>query len=283
MEKETIGYVEVVSAAFLWGFLPIAVRFGQNLGAYNLSFFRVVVAAMALLAFSLLMRGYRIVGFKHERWKLLLFGALHGFIILGYFYAIQYLSITSAVLLLYSSSIWMVVFSILILKEKPTMRNIFSIILAFVGLVLITLPDLSSFGVSFIATIAGLLAGVGAALVYILSKTFKKYDKVSLTFWQNLIAIPFLLPLVFIQPPSFTLRDIGLVLVIGIFMTAVPFVLVYRGFQKIPASKGAVVMLMEMVFPIAIALIIFREIPTIYSAIGGLLIIIGCYIVTSSK
>lgn len=51
MNKETIGFIEVFFASLLFGLMPIVVRFGENLGPYNLSFFRVLVAAICVLFF----------------------------------------------------------------------------------------------------------------------------------------------------------------------------------------------------------------------------------------
>lgn len=125
------------------------------------------------------------------------------------------------------------------------------------------------------------MAAIGFGLVYVLSKTFKTYDKVSLTFWQNTIAIPFLLPLVLIDIPKFTYTDILIVIFLGVFCTAVPFILVFKGFEKVRAQKGGVVILLDIIFPIIFALLIFKEIPSIEAAIGGILIIVASYLVSS--
>lgn len=283
MKKESIGYLQVIIASALFGFIPLFVRFGKNLGSYNLAFFRVLVATIFLGLFFMFYRKISLVPFKYEKRKLIFFGAIHGFIILGYFFAIQYLSIASAVLLLYSSSIWLVLFSYFILKEKITRRTIFALILAFIGVLFVLSPKNFFIRESLIGSIAGLLAGVGFGLVYALSKTFKKYDKVSLTFWQNLIALPFLFPLIFIDIPHFTITDIWIVVLLGSLFTAVPFILVFKGFQKIKAQKGGIVILLDIIFPILFAFLIFKEIPSFSAIIGMILIIIGTYLTASSK
>lgn len=283
IKSETIGLIEVFVASLLFGFMPILVRFGDNLGPYNLAFFRVVVASICVYLFILFSRKIKLAPFKHERWKLLFFGALHGFIILGYFFAINYLTVASAVLLLYSSSIWIVVFSHFILKEKITKRTLFALAIAFLGVILVVSPQNFFFKESLIGSLSGLAAGVGMGLVYTLSKTFKTYDKVSLTFWQNLIAIPFTLPLLFIDLPKFTLGDIGLIFLLGSLFTAVPFILIFKGFGKINAQKGSIVIMLDIVFSIIFAWIIFKETPTIFALIGGFLILIGTYLITSKQ
>ena len=283
MDKKTVGLVEIIIASLLFGFIPLVVRYDTHLGPYNLAFFRVAVAALGIFLFLKIAKNYTLQPFKSEKIKLIFFGAIHGFIILGYFFAIKYLSIASAVLLLYSAAIWIVVFSWLILKEKITPRTIIGLIVAFIGLIIIVSPKEFFVNENIIGSIAGLLAGIGFGLVYVLSKTFKKYDKVSLTFWQNFFAIPFTIPLLLIDfPKVFTLTDAGLIILLSIFFTAIPFILVFRGFEKINAQKGGVVILLDIIFPILLGLLIFKEIPTVSNIIGGVLIIIGVVIVTKN-
>lgn len=277
MKKENIGFVQIVVASVLFGFVPIVVRFGNNLGPYNLSFFRVLVAVMSLGVFYSFYRKKFMLP-RYEHGKLIFFGAIHGLVILGYFVAIQFLSVISAVLLLYSSSIWIIVFSHFILKERLTKKTWLALIIAFAGVILVLSPKDVFIKESLIGSVFGLTAGVGFGLVYVLSKTFKKYDKVSLTFWQNVIALPFLLPLIFIDFPRFTSADIWIVLLLGTVCTTIPFILVFKGFQKVDAQKGGIVILLDIIFPVLFALLVFKEVPNLLSVIGGILIIIGSYI-----
>lgn len=283
MDNETKGFIEIFIASLLFGLMPIIVRFGENLGPYNLSFFRVLVASFSIFIFILISKKLTLVKPKYEKKKLIFFGAIHGFIILGYFIAIKYLTIASAVLLLYSSSIWMVVFSYFILKEKISRRTILALIISFIGIIFIVSPQNFFLKESLIGTFSGLGAGIGMGLVYTLSKTFRKYDKVSLTFWQNLIAIPFVLPLIFIDFPKFSNLDVWLIILLGSFFTAVPFILIFKGLGKVNASKGSIVIMLDIVFSIIAAWIIFKEVPNNLTILGGILIILGTYIITTKK
>lgn len=281
MKEETIGIIEILIASVLFGFIPIIVKFGSNLGAYNLTFFRILVATICVYLFILFSKNLKLAPFKQDKWKLLLFGFIHGLIIVGYFISIQYLSVASAVLLLYSSSIWIVVFSHFILKEKITKLTIIALIVAFIGVILVASPQNFFVKESLIGSLAGLIAGIFFGLVYVLSKTFKSYDKVSLTFWQNLIALPFVTILLFFDPPKhLASNDILIVLLLGSVFTALPFVLVFKGLGKVSGQKAGVITLLDMIFPILFAFLIFKEVPTIAVVIGGVLIIIGTYLVT---
>ncbi len=283
MNKETVGFIEIFFASLLFGLLPILVRFGENLGSYNLSFFRVLVASISIFIFVLFSKKASIMPLKYEKKKMVLFGAIHGFIILGFFLSVQYLTVASAILLLYSSSIWIIVFSYFILKEKITKRTLIALVIAFVGVIFVISPSSLFVKESLIGSLSGFFAGIGMGLVYTLSKTFKKYDKISLTFWQNLIAIPFVLPLIFIDFPKFTFTDLWIVILLGSLFTALPFILIFKGFEKINAQKGSIIIMLDIVFSILFAYLIFSEIPTIGAILGGTLIIIGSYTIIAKK
>ena len=279
MKKETIGTFEIIIATILFGFIPVLVRFGSGLGAYNLSFFRILVAALFLFLLSMIFkRSYKIKPLKQYRKKIIFFGAIHGFIILAYFFAIQYLQVAQASLLIYSSAIWMTLFSSLILKEKITRRTFIALILSITGVVLVLSTGNLFSGLTFVGVLSGLFAGVSSGLVWVLSKTIKRYDRVSITFWQNLIAIPFLLPLVFIKMPHFNLSNLTAVILLGVFCTVIPFVLVFKGLQKVKGQTGGILLLLDIVFSIFFAFVILGESPALKTIIGGILIIIGSYL-----
>lgn len=282
MNQEKKGIFLIVLASVTLSVDPILVRYLQEFGVYNIVFFRVFFAALVILALAIVSKRVNLKLPKTEKLKLLIFGGLHGFIILGYFTAIIYLSIASAVLLLYSASIWMILFSALILKEKITKVSIISLIIAFSGVMMVLLPQDFQITTSLIGSVSALAAGVGFGLVYVLSKTFKTYDKVSLIFWQNLIAVPFIFPLIFFKAPVLTFNITSILLIVSI-LSVTTFFLVYKGLALVPGQKASVLILLDIIFPIFTAFIFLQEAPTIQALIGGALIIFGSYLSSSQK
>ncbi|MDP3027833.1 MAG: hypothetical protein Q8N63_09090, partial [Nanoarchaeota archaeon] len=84
MKKESIGIIQIILASVLFGILPIIVRYGINFGVYNLAFFRIFASIIILCLFFMVAKS-KLAKFKYEKGKLIFFGAIHGFIILGYF------------------------------------------------------------------------------------------------------------------------------------------------------------------------------------------------------
>lgn len=282
MKKENLGYIQVVLAQIFFSFMYIFVRSVESFGTYNLAFSRVILSAIFLFIFSLLYKKYKISSFKEEKLKLLFFGAIHGFIIIATYISIYFLSVASAMLLQSTLTIFMIIFSALILKEKIHARVYIAITLAFIGLVILLSPEGLFVKKSFVGICAGLFVGVFGGLVYVLSKTFKTYGGISLTFWQNLIASPFLIPLLFLQKPNLSLFNISFVLIIALLGT-LGFVFLFTGLRKARGSNSSLLTLLNVVLTIILAMFFFNETPSVSEIIGGILILTGIYLVLINK
>lgn len=280
MESNTKGVLEIIIAEFLVSLNYILARFGKEMGNYFLAFSRVFLSFLFTGILFLFSKKYKLVPFKYEKGKLIFFGAIHGLIVLAAFISINFLSIASSVLLQATISIWVAVFSVFILNEKLRLRAVIFLGMAFLGVILILKPETFFIEESLIGSAAGLFVGLFGGLVYVLSKTFRKYDKISLSFWQNLIAVPFLIPLLFLQKPIFSFSSSFIVVGIG-FFGAVSFIFLYSGLGRIKGQNASVLTLLYVVFSIILALILFGEVPTFREVIGGILIIISaCFINT---
>ena len=69
-------------------------------------------------------------------------------------------------------------------------------------------------------------------------------------------------------------------MLLGSVFAAIPFILLYKGFERIKLQKGSIVIMLHIIFSIIFAFIIFKEVPSLFTIIGGLLIIIGNPIIT---
>lgn len=281
MADGTKYYFYTILGACIASLIPILVRFGEGIGSSNLSFFRVFLTALFVGLFFIFSKK-KLVPPKKEKSKMLIFGALHGFIILGYFIGISLLPIALAVILFFMFPIWIALFSYIILKERITKRVGIALLISFIGLMFVVIPDSKFFSGDFLGIISAFLAGIFAGLVYVMSKMFKTYDKFSLVFWQNSIATFFLLPLLLINFPVLNYVEGGIVILIGI-ATAIPFILYYTALGKVNSGNVGVLMFLEGIIPIILAVFIFQEIPSSLTILGGVLIFYGSYLTMTDR
>lgn len=278
MEKETVGYSQIIFAQVLFSFMYLFVRYVESFGVYNLAFARVFLSAVFLFIFSVIYRKYAIQKPVNQRIRLLFFGAIHGFILVAAYLSIYLLSISTAMILQATMPIWIAIFAVFILREKISKRTILAIIISFIGLIFLLYTKDFSLNSNILGILAALFVGVFGGLVYVLSKTFRKYDGYSLTFWQNLIATPFLIPLLFFQKPLIDINNLIFVFLI-VVCGAAGFVLLFVGLKKVNAGRAGVVTLLNYLLTIILGIIFLSEIPSVKEITGGVLVLIGILLV----
>lgn len=280
--KTIIGILEVILGGTFFGLVPIFVRFGQSINTVSLIFFRALFGMIFIYLIIRLCKK-KLARFKEERLGLIIFSIV---LLLGigfYFVALKLIDIASAVLLLYGYSIFVVLFSKILLKEKIYSHTWIALVISIIGVILIISPSGFNFGGSAI----GYLFGVGSAfwvgLNWVLPKKyFKNYDAYSLTFYQSLWQLPILLIFVFFSLPKFTLTNIGIFVGLGLFCTALAFFFVYSGLRKIRGQYIGILQTSEATVPIILGIILFSEIPSLLTIIGGLSLLLG-YIIIGIK
>jgi drug/metabolite transporter (DMT)-like permease len=278
MKKEAFGYSQIIIAQVLFSFMYIFVRYVESFGVYNLAFARVFLAAIFLLLFSFFYKKYSIQKPSTQRGRLLFFGAIHGLILIASYLSIYLLPLSTAMLIQATMPIWMAILASILLNEKIKSKTIWAIAISFLGLVILLYKNDTTTNLNLLGIVASLFVAIFGGLVYVLSKTFKKYNGVSLTFWQNLIAAPLLVPLLFFQRPIISLTNILFVFFLVLFGTAA-FVLLFVGIRKVRAGNAGVLTLLNYVLTIVLGIFFLQEVPSIKEIIGGVLVLIGIFII----
>ena len=83
-----------------------------------------------------------------------------------------------------------------------------------------------------------------------------------------------LLPFMFMISMHPRMTDVGLLIFLGVFSTAMAHTLFTSSLKRIPAQLAGIVGSLESVYGILLALIILREIPS-FREIAGAVVIIG--------
>jgi drug/metabolite transporter (DMT)-like permease len=94
-----------------------------------------------------------------------------------------------------------------------------------------------------------------------------------ITFYQDFWATLFLLPFIFVLRPHLEGRDILLLLILGIFCTALAHSLFIKGMRLIKAQTAAIISSLEPVYGIIMALFVIKEIPSLRTVLGGIVIL----------
>jgi len=130
----------------------------------------------------------------------------------------------------------------------------------------------------------GLLSGLSFSVLAVLNRIMTRtYSSLQTAFQQDFFAGVFLCPLVLWTPPSLTLRDIGLLAVLGILCTAGAHTLFINGMKSLGARAASLISALEPVYGIVLAFLLLKEKPALRTILGGTLILTAVLLVSLRK
>ena len=283
-----LGDILIIIAGLFWGSMGLFVRHLNALGftSIQVACLRLVTAG---IIFSLILPIKDPKGFKIQVRDIPLFLALGLVSILFftccYFTAIRLMTMSTAAILLYTSPIWVMVLSVIFLKEKITSRKVIALILAFAGCILV-----SGFGGK--VTLPGVLAGLGSGLGYGLYSIFgtfalRKYKPLTVTCYTFLIAGA---GSVFVSDPSDLFSKIagagsvpafaGFVLLTAVVTAVIPFLLYTIGLNKTTASKAAVLATVEPAAATLFGFFVMKESLGLIAVCGIVLVFAAIFVLS---
>ncbi|MCP4116169.1 MAG: EamA family transporter [Desulfobacteraceae bacterium] len=197
---QTLGYLYILIAAMLWGFLgPFArLAFHEGISPLEVAFWRAVLAWLLFASQVLVARRVRVR--RRDLPGLALFGFLCVTLFFGsYQVAVARGGAALASVLLYTAPAWVFLLSRLFFKERITPRKMAALVLTLGGIVLVSgtgKPSAGSMGPDGgAAVLFGLLAGFCYSLYYIFGKYFSdKYSAPVLFFYTLPFGAVCLLP-----------------------------------------------------------------------------------------
>ncbi|MEZ9232738.1 DMT family transporter [Vibrio amylolyticus] len=243
-----------------------------------------IVAARALI--SLLISYVDVKRKRISIWgenKKLLFarGAVGSLALICVYFAIATLPLAEATILQYLHPVFTAVLALLFLKERVQISTIICIVFCLSGLMMIVSPgSLIGSGpeLPLISVTAALLGAMGSAIAYVIVKKLSTTEDSSvIIFYFPLIALPLSLILLgdeFVVP---NFEAFILLIFVGIF-TQIGQVGLTKAMRVEVASKATAYSYVQVVFSIILGWLIFSEVPSAWTLLGGSLIMLGALI-----
>ena len=199
-----------------------------------------------------------------------------------YFKSMQFNSIGTACILLYTAPIFVMIFSALLFKEKLTPIKLLCLALAILGCFLVS-------GVGGKISTIGILFGLGSGLGYALYSIFSIFALKENNFFTS-IFYAFLLSALCLAPlcnwkqtvyaVSHSAETILLLLGIAFFTTVLPYILYTSGLRRVPAGEASVIACVEPLVANILGIFIFKQIPTITAVFGIASILVAVIILS---
>lgn len=271
---------EIHVAVLLFGFPGL---FGKwiPLSPPLIVFGRVLFAALALGAVLALGRRSFRIGSGRDASLLVFCGFILAVHWTLFFQSVQVSSVAVGLLAYSSFPVFTVFLEPVLLGEPRDRRSLGFALLCVLGITLIVPGfDLTD------STFQGVLYGLGAGLTFsILSianrRLVRTHSSLTIAFYQDLVAMIFLLPFVASSPPSLSVRTLGLIALLGIFCTGAAHTLFIKGMKHVGARTASILSSLEPVYGIVLALIFLSEVPALRTIAGGALILAAALVVTA--
>jgi drug/metabolite transporter (DMT)-like permease len=247
------GYLYIVMAAVMWGFLgPLGkMAYAQGVTPLEVAFWRAFLA-WCCFATEILVRQKTIKVMHRDLLPLCLFSVLCIALFYGsYQVAVKQIGAALSSVLLYTAPAWVIILSKIFLGERVTTAKLLALGLTISGVILIGFNQPSSIitgdgGILLLGIATGLLSGFCYSFYYILGKFFAaKYSASLLFFYTLLPGALLLLPwFSFAEKTSSAWIALNLLAVISTYGA---YHIYYAGLKHIEAGRASIVATLEPV------------------------------------
>lgn len=268
--QKTKGIIYIVVAAFGFSVMSLFVKLAGDLPAFQKAFFRNFIA----LIFITVMMLRENIGFapKKENIPGLLGRSLCGTLgLLCNFYALGTLNLSDANMLNKLSPFFAIIFSIFLLREKPTAAQVLGVAVAFGGSLLIIKPGFAD--AQLIPALAGVLGGLGAGAAYTFVRKLGKKGENSkrIVFYFSAFSCLFCLPFLIVQYKAMTFLQTLYLIFAGTF-ACVGQLGITKAYLCAPAKEISVYDYTQVIFAALLGFFVFGDLPDIWSVLGYILI-----------
>ncbi|HBG0166125.1 TPA: EamA family transporter [Clostridioides difficile] len=287
MGEKSKGYVFIAIAGLLWATLGLFGKFlmGNGLASEQVAFTRLFFGFIVLGIYSSI-RTPQILKISK---KGIIYSVIIGIICqamfnLCYFKAIDIVGVSIAAVLLYTSPLFLAIFSKVCYKENITRSKLFSLILCFIGAIMaVTGGRLDFQGLNAFGLLLGILSAISYALMPTISKNALKEFSSS-----TILVYSFLFGAIFMIPSSKpweilnyanNLDVLFCMLMLGIVPAALAYIFYATGISKgVELSVAGVVASVELVGSVIIGCTILGESFSLGKLFGVMLMLISAVV-----
>ena len=276
--------ISIIISMIVFGSIGIFVK-NINLSSLEIALFRAIIASLFLIAVGIAIKiNVSVEDIKANVLLLILSGISMGISWIALFQGYKYTTISNATLGYYSASIFVIILSPIVLKEKITLTKTICVFTAMFGLFLIINEGNSGSSDAYnhmLGIVYVIFGAILYATVILINKRIKNLSSFETTLLQLMVAAVTLLPVVSLQfDPS--ILNMGAkswinILLLGIVHTGLAYLLYFGSVKELSAQSIAILSYIDPVSAVIMAIIFLREDITIVKIIGGILILGSAY------
>lgn len=270
MKSRQKAILYIISAAFFFSLMNTFVRLAGDIPSIQKSFFRNLIAF--IFAFVIMRKENVSIKPRKDALGGLMVRSVCGTVgILCNFYAVDHLVIADASMLNKLSPFFAIIFSLLFLKEKVSLMQWMLVIGAFAGSLLIIKPSFSN--ADMFPAIIGFIGGMGAGAAYTAVRKLSGMGVKGtyVVFFFSGFSCLVTLPSLIFDYHSMTLIQLLYLILAGCSAAAAQFSITAAYFNA-PAKEISVYDYSQVIFSAIIGMIVFGQMPDIFSIAGYIII-----------
>lgn len=272
--------LEIILAGIFWGTSAIFVHYlaPYGISSLQMTFIRAVVSFLSLCIFALI-KDRKIF---HATGKELLMFMGSGLSFFGtaacYFISMQATSISTAVILMYTAPIFVMLYSVLFLGEKLTPLKTIAVVLMLIGCGFVS-GVIGGLKFDLIGILIGFLSGIAYSSYNIITKIEMRNGSNPITATLYCFMFATIIGLFIGNPaelPTFIAKDIELLplmLALGVCTCILPYTLYTLALKVLPAGTTSALGIIEPMAATLFGIILFKDPMDLYSALGIILIL----------
>lgn len=272
MDKKNKNLAQIHFAVFLFG---IAGLFGKlvTLPSIIIVLGRVFFSSIFLFIVMLYLKKDMKLKNKQHYFYLSLMGIILAIHWSTFFQSIQVSTVAIGLLTFATFPVFVTFLEPYFFKEKIKLSNCVVAIITLFGAALVV-PSLKLGDNLTQGFLWGMVSSFTYAILSMLNRKYvKEYSSIVIAFYEQFVATIVLIPFLFIQKPVFVLKDILLLILLGIVFTAISHSLFINGLKNVKAQTAGIISSLEPVYGIIFAIFLLGEFPNLKEVFGGLIIL----------
>ncbi|HOM95606.1 MAG: DMT family transporter [Candidatus Methanofastidiosa archaeon] len=280
-------FLELVALVLIWSGSWIAIKWGlTEIPPYSLAFFRFFVACPVIIAITYYLEGKNSLKIsKEEIIPFSILGLLGVTLVQGIqVYALNFTSAINSSILINFNVPFIAILALIFLKEPLSKKTAFGIFISFIGAIVIVINgSISGFQKINIGDILIVFTALFWSIYSIVGKKImEEKTPLSMTSFTFLFGTIFLFPIAFFESKfsfigNITKLSIGSILYLSLLCSVFAYISWNRSMKSEKASNVAMFLYFVPVVTAIFAWLLLGEVITIFTIIGGALVILGVY------
>jgi drug/metabolite transporter (DMT)-like permease len=247
------GHLAILLGCVFYGTTGVFLAHIHAMAIPSMIFYRLFFGVLLILLVILITGNLSQIMLRKKKKLLALQGIITEVNMLFYFYCVKTTCFSIAILLEYTSPIYVMIASPFVLKEKIARGSIYSMVIAITGIILVIRPEggfsgLQTDPVYLSGILSGIFSGILAATLIMNIRLMKdEYPEMGIAFWSMGISCLLMTPFAFSTPWNIFVENLNVLASFGAVSVGMGAFLTIIGFSHVEAQAGSLLSLIEPV------------------------------------